>query len=191
VAARDRHEDRRVDRRAELDAAAPAGRIRIGVVSGVHGLRGALRFKPDNPDSESLNHGTELWFERDGVAVSHRLLEVGQGGRGALRMIVEGVGTIEAAEALKGAVVSIDESDLPPLEPGEFYYFRMIGCEVRTIDGELLGRVEEVFGNGAHDVLVVRDGDAERMLPVIDSVVLTIDLDERKIVVDPIPGLLD
>lgn len=177
------------DRRAELDAG-PV-RIRIGAVSGVHGLRGALRFKPDNPDSESLIEGTELWFERDGETVSHQLIEVGQGGRGALRMIVEGVDSIDAAEALKGAVVSIDEADLPPLAPGEFYYFRMIGCEVRTVGGEFLGRVDEVFGNGAHDVIVVRDGDAERMLPVIDSVVLTIDLDERKIIVDPIPGLLD
>lgn len=176
------------DRGAMPDAG--AARVRIGVVSGVHGLRGALRFKPDNPDSGSLSPGTPLWFERDGEIAGHKLLEVGQGGRGALRIVVAGVGSIEAAEALKGAVVSIDEADLPPLEPGEFYYFETIGCEVRTGDGEFLGLVEEIFGNGAHDVLVVRDGGKELMLPVIDSVVLSIDLENRLITVDPIPGLL-
>ena len=74
------------------------------------------------------------------------------------RMTLEGVADIDAAEALKGAVVMLAAEDVPPAKPGEFYYYEAIGCEVFLTDGSRLGTIEEVFSNGAQDIWVVRDG---------------------------------
>jgi 16S rRNA processing protein RimM len=121
----------------------------------------------------------------------YELVNVNPAGRGALKLTVAGIDRVEAAEALKGAAVSVDRECLPELGANEFYYFDMIGCEVVTTAGAPLGRIEEVFDNGAHDVIVVRDESEERMLPVIDSIVLELDLERRRVVVKPIPEMTD
>ena len=75
--------------------------------------------------------------------------------------------------------------------PGEFYYYEAIGCEVATTDGRRLGVIEEVIATGANDVWVVRDGAVEVLVPVIENVVKSIDLEARRMVVEAVPGLLD
>jgi 16S rRNA processing protein RimM len=122
---------------------------------------------------------------------THRIAAVGALGRGALRVMLEGVSSAEAAAALKGRIVMIDPAELPAARPGEFYYFQALGCEVTTVGGETLGTVAEIFPTGANDVMVVRAGTREILVPVIADVIRSIDLAARRVVVDPIPGLLD
>ena len=81
--------------------------------------------------------------------------------------------------------------DVPPAEPGEFYYYEAIGCEVFLTDGTRLGAIEEVFSNCAHDIWVVRDGKREVLVPVIEDVVKAMDFAARRVTIEPIPGLLD
>jgi 16S rRNA processing protein RimM len=81
--------------------------------------------------------------------------------------------------------------DLPPAKPGEFYYYEAIGCSVFLLDGRSIGKIEEVFSNGAHDVWVVRDGEREVLVPVIENVVKAMDLAARRVTIEPVPGLLD
>jgi len=92
---------------------------------------------------------------------------------------------------LKGAVVMLALADLPPARPGEFYYYEAIGCEAFLTDGTRLGTIEEVFATGANDVWVVRDGQREVLVPVIDDVVKAMDLAARRVTIEPVPGLLD
>jgi 16S rRNA processing protein RimM len=106
-------------------------------------------------------------------------------------MTLEGVADVDTAESLKGAVVMLAAEDVPPAKPGEFYYYEAIGCEVFLVDGSRLGMIEEVFSNGAQDILVVRDGEREVLVPVIEDVVKAMDLSGRRVTIDPIPGLLD
>jgi 16S rRNA processing protein RimM len=170
---------------------AAAGGIRIGIVTGAHGLKGAVRLRPDNPDSTVLAPGMRIMLEGPAGCEEHRIVRIARLGGGALRVELAGIGDIDSSTALKGRVVMIDAADLPAAKPGEFYYFQALGCEVITVDGWPLGSVAEIFHTGANDVMVVRDGAREILVPVIADVIRSIDLAARRITIDPIPGLLD
>ena len=165
--------------------------LRVGRISGAHGLKGALRFRPDNPNSETLEQVKRVFLERDGASREFRLTAITPLNATTQRITLEGIADINAAESLKGAVVMVATEDVPAAKPGEFYYYEAIGCEVFLTDGSRLGAIEEIFSNGAHDVWVVRDAEREVLVPVIEDVVKTMDLPARRVTIDPIPGLLD
>jgi 16S rRNA processing protein RimM len=153
--------------------------LRVGRITGAHGLKGALRFRPDNPDSDTLEQVTRVFLESAGAAREFRLTGMTRLNATTRRITLEGVADANAAE------------DVPPAKPGEFYYYEAIGCAVFLSDGTRLGTIEEIFSNGAHDVWVVRDGEREFLIPVIEDVVKAMDLAARRVTIEPIPGLLD
>jgi len=165
--------------------------LRVGRISGAHGLKGALRFRPDNPHSDTLEQVKRVFLERDGASREFRLTAITPLNATTQRITLEGIADINAAESLKGAVVMVATEDVPAAKPGEFYYYEAIGCEVFLTDGTRLGAIEEVFSNGAQDIWVVRDGEREVLVPVIEDVVKMMDLPGRRVTIDPIPGLLD
>ncbi len=164
--------------------------LRLGCILGTHGLRGALRFRPDDPGSESIHSLERVFLAHNGGTSEYRVAGSSPLGHGTMRLILEGVGDASAAEELKGAIVMAARRDLPPLEQHQFYYYQAIGCEVVLRDGRSIGKVEEVFSTGANDVLVVR-GEREVLVPVIADVVKSIDLEARRITIEAVPGLLD
>ena len=171
------------------DVSGPA-MVRIGRIVGIHGVRGALRFKPDNPDSDTIDEIESVVLELNGARREYEVVSSARAGRGAVKVELEGVAGADAAEALKGAVVMVPAESLPEVSEGEVYYFQLVGCEAHTTDGQFLGRVTEVFSNGANDVMVVREGSHETLIPVIEDVVKSIDLDARRVTIEPVPGLL-
>ena len=88
-------------------------------------------------------------------------------------------------------LVQISIEDAAPLEEGEYYHFQVIGVEVEMESGERLGRVTEVLETGANDVYVVRGPRGEVLIPAIESVVRVLDLEAGRMVVSPLPGMLD
>jgi 16S rRNA processing protein RimM len=173
------------------DATPPSELIRLGRIAGAHGLRGAVRLRLDNPASGALAHLSRITIEHRGERREYRILDVTRAGAGAMRVTLEGVADADAAQALRGTIAMAAQKDLPALGPREFYYRDLIGCEVRTTDGRVLGAIAEVFSAGAGDVLVVRAGEREWLVPAIEDVVKTMDLKERRVVIEPVPGLLD
>ena len=155
-------------------------------------MRGALRLRPDNPDSDTLEHVSRVFIEQPGgEAREYRLVRAERINRAAIRVTLEGLNDPDAAAALRGSAIAVALADLPPKAPGEFYYYEAIGCEVTTTDGRRIGVIEEVISTGANDVWVVRDGAAEVLVPVIENVVKSMDLGARRMVVEAVPGLLD
>jgi 16S rRNA processing protein RimM len=165
--------------------------LRVGRITGAHGLKGALRLRPDNPDSDSLEQVARVFLESAGQAREFRLTGLTRLNATTRRITLEGVADVNAAEALKGAVVMLAAEDVPAAKPGEFYYYEAIGCEVFLTDGSRLGTIEEIFSTGAHDIWVVRDGEREVLVPVIEDVVKAMDFAARRVTIEPIPGLLD
>lgn len=167
-------------------------RLRVGRITGAHGLRGALRIRPDNPDSDTLEQVTRVFIEPPGGEVrEYRLMHAERVNRTTIRVTLEGLDDPDVAEALRGSSIAVEKADLPAKSPGEFYHYEAIGCEVVTTDGRRLGLIEEVIATGANDVWVVRDGDTEVLVPVIENVVKSMDVDARRMVVEAVPGLLD
>ncbi|MGH7926076.1 MAG: ribosome maturation factor RimM [Candidatus Binatus sp.] len=165
--------------------------LRVGRITGAHGLKGALRYRPDNPDSDTLEQVQRVFLERDGASREFRVTGMTPLNGTTRRIMLEGVADINAAESLKGAIVMLATEDVPAAKPGEFYYYEAIGCEVFLTDGSRLGTIAEIFSNGAQDVWVVRDGEREVLVPVIEDVVKVMDLVAHRVTIEPIPGLLD
>ncbi|MDO8433100.1 MAG: ribosome maturation factor RimM [Candidatus Binatus sp.] len=165
--------------------------LRIGRIVGAHALKGALRLRLDNPDSDSLERARRIFVERGGEPKEFKLLGVSRLNATTLRITIEGIADANAADEMKGAIAMLAPEDVPPPAPGEFYYYQAIGCEVFLVDGSSIGKIEEVFSNGAQDIWVVRHGDREILIPVIADVVKAMDFDARRVTIDPIPGLLD
>jgi 16S rRNA processing protein RimM len=165
--------------------------LRVGRITGAHGLKGALRLRPDNPDSDTLEQVARVFLESAGQAREFRLTAMTRLNATTRRITLEGVADVNAAEALKGAVVMLAPEDVPAAKPGEFYYYEAIGCEVFLTDGSRIGTIEEIFSTGAHDIWVVRDSKREVLVPVIEDVVKAMDFAARRVTIEPIPGLLD
>jgi len=103
---------------------------------------------------------------------------------------LEGCVSREMARLLTGSDICVGRETLPPPPAGEFYWWDLEGLTVLTESGECLGRVEEFFPTGSNEVLVVRKGDQETLLPFIKEVILAVDVIQGIMQVHAIPGLL-
>ncbi|MGB8645710.1 MAG: ribosome maturation factor RimM [Anaerolineae bacterium] len=101
-----------------------------------------------------------------------------------------GYETEESVAKLRGQVVQVAREDAAPLKKGQYFHYQIIGLETVTLEGELLGRVEEILETGANDVYLVRRVDgSELLLPAIKDVIREIDLENGRLVVSLLPGL--
>jgi 16S rRNA processing protein RimM len=109
-----------------------------------------------------------------------------------VRLALEGVGTREAAEALRGRLVFGRAEDLPALPEGEHYWYELVGCDLETEDGRRVGRIREIWETGAHDVFVVERNDgATCLVPTARELLREIDVEARRVVVEDLPGLFE
>ena len=86
--------------------------------------------------------------------------------------------------ALIGTEIAVRREELPPPEPGTYYWADLEGLTVVNLDGAVLGTVSHLFETGANDVLVVVDGERERLIPYTREAVKQVDLQARMIRVD-------
>jgi 16S rRNA processing protein RimM len=103
---------------------------------------------------------------------------------------LEGVAGRSEAQELVGSALRVRKGDLPPLAEGEFYYHDLIGAEVSTTGGESVGTVTAIFPTGSNDVWVVRRGNSEYLIPVVEGIVRELDIEGKRAIIDPPEGLL-
>ena len=96
----------------------------------------------------------------------------------------KGIETVESAEKLRNAFVEIDRKDAIPLEEGQYFIADLLGLDVFVDTGEKLGVLDDIFNTGSNDIYVVF------LLPYIDDVVKDIDIENGKITVHLIEGLI-
>jgi 16S rRNA processing protein RimM len=156
----------------------------LGKIVGLSGVQGAVKLESYTEPRMRLfayqpwrlKHGGA---ERDLAGVQGR--EQGKG----IVATLPGVADRDAAARLVGAEIWVARSALPEPKRGEFYWTDLEGLHVITLQGVPLGKVSHLFSTGANDVLVVRDGERERMIPLVfEQFVSEIDLDASKIIVD-------
>ena len=96
----------------------------------------------------------------------------------------------EAAESLRGALY-IQSDEVRRLEPGEYWEHELVGADVQKRDGTTVGRVSAVEAGPGQDRLVVATPAGERLIPVVEEIVVEVDRAAHRVVVDPPEGLLD
>ncbi len=102
----------------------------------------------------------------------------------------EGIDRIEEAEELRNAEICIPETDVVVLDADEFFDWQLQGCEVRDQQGNAIGEVIEIMRTGGTEVLVVR-GEKEYLIPFAEAICTEVDVENKKIVIDPPDGLLE
>jgi len=158
-------------------------RILLGRVDGAFGVRGELKLYSWTAPRDALFR-YQPWILRSGE--SEREVS-GVHGRDTTKTVIArfpGVETREDAEALAGTEIWVPRERLPPPGPGEYYWVDLEGLAVETTEGVSLGAVSHLFETGANDVMVV-EGERQRLLPfVTGQVIVSVDFDSRRIVVD-------
>lgn len=161
-------------------AGQPGERLAVGLVRGLHGLRGAVRVEVLSDDPQRFSVGSVLHLEGDDEPLT--LAWVQRDGPGLLVRFEER-GTREAVEDLRGRYLEAEGAQ--PLPEGHYYWHELVGVPVTSLDGEPLGRVTDVFRAGGGEVLVV-DGGArgEILVPAVSAVVAELAPREGRVVVD-------
>jgi len=182
----------------EAKTPSPRRLIALGAIVGTHGVRGLLRLFPYDCASAVLTAGLTVHLapsspdprgpRPEPVAM---LLRCARPHGRVILVGFDGISTIETATPLVGLLLSVTEEDLPAPAPNEYYVYQLEGLEVLTVTGERLGRVASLIPTGSNEVLVVRDGGREHLIPVIADVVRAVDLEAGRVVIEPIAGLLE
>jgi 16S rRNA processing protein RimM len=153
-------------------------RFALAAVAGAHGVKGEVRLKLFSDSAESLSRHEKLYVGD----VERRLLSVRDSGKTAVARL-DGINDRSAAEALRGSLVEIDRSALPPLEDGEYYHADLIGLPAEGSDGIRVGTVVAVENYGAGDLLEIERADGKTsLIPFKDGIA---DLQDGRIVLDP------
>jgi len=154
-----------------------------GRISGVYGIKGWVKvFSYTQPRENILSYSP--WILRRGTDC--QTLQVSEGRRQGAGVVahLEGFHDRDAARSLTGVEIVINRSQLAATGEGEYYWVDLIGLQVLTTDGELLGTVDHLLATGANDVLVVQ-GERERLIPFIQGDVVTeVDLEQGLIRID-------
>lgn len=156
----------------------PADRITLAAVAGAHGIGGELRLKLFAQSLDSLKpHKT---VEIDGRP--YVLTSVRAGGQGPIAR-VESIKTRDAAEELRGKLLTVDRAALPPLADDEYYYADVLGLPCVSPTGEALGKVVAIDDYGAGDVLEIER--PEGTLAMVPFRAPAAELGDGHIVLDP------
>jgi 16S rRNA processing protein RimM len=160
----------------------------VGKLRRPHGLRGDMLMEVLTDFPDRLVAGSEVYIgeEREPLRIQ-RCRWHGK----LMRVAFEGLEVREEVGKYRNTLVYIYAAESPPLPEGEYYQYELIGLRVVDDEGMDLGIVEQILETGANDVLLIlNDKDQEILLPVIDPVILDVDLDQGEILVHILPGLL-
>ena len=150
-------------------------RVLVGRICRPVGLRGEVIVEPTGDDPDRFAAGRRFFLEGgqpDEVVVrSSRPAR-----KRTLAVSFEACDSIETAEALRGRRLYVRPEDLPPLPPGEYYNYQLLGLEVVDATGATLGRVEAILETGSNDVYCVGKGQEEILIPAVRDYVAKVDL---------------
>lgn len=166
--------------------------LKIGKIVNTHGIKGEVKVKRITDFEERFAVGNTIYVEKgqnevEPLTISHHRLH-----KNMDLLQFESYDNINDIEHIKGSDLYIKKEQLTALNEGEYYYYEIIGCLVETVDGELLGEIDHILAPGANDVWVVKSADRKEILiPYIDDIVKSVDVPAKKVIIDPMEGLLD
>jgi len=159
-------------------AAADTERLALAAVAGAHGIKGEVRLKLFAESADSLKSHARLFVG----GTERKLVSLNAAGKAPIARF-EGISDRTGAEALRGSLVEIDRTVLPPLEEGEYYHADLVGLACVDGDGEAVGMVVAVENYGAGDLLEVElEGGRKSLIPFKAGIA---DLEDGRIVLDP------
>lgn len=163
--------------------------LETGRIVGTHGVRGMVRVQPWCDSPEFLKDFKYFYLDAEG---KNRLKAEKIQPHGAVTLIAfGGIDSIEKAEALRGKTIYISRADAD-LPEGRYFIDDLIGCTVTDADtGAELGVIYEVSATGANDVWHIVSGGKEYLVPAVEEVIVSVDIENRSAVLRPMKGIFD
>lgn len=165
--------------------------FRIGVITSTHGLKGEVKVFPTTDDLNRFKTLKKCFIRtpKEDIQVEKNTCKFF---KNMVILSFKEFKDINEIEKYKGLDLYVKREDAVPLEEDEYYISDVIGMDVVTEEGELLGKLEDVMQTGANDVFVIRlTNDKELLMPVIKDCVLDMDYEAGKVTVRLMKGMLD
>lgn len=163
----------------------------VGRVARAHGNKGQVIVNPETDFAqERFAVGNEMVVEQGGRSATRRITAV-RFHAGRPIVALDGIETMNDAEALAGAELKMPAAALGPLPANTFYRHDLVGCEVKDTAGRAIGRVTGVEGPMEQSRLVVAGAKGELLVPMAERICVSVDPAAKVIVIDPPDGLLE
>jgi len=163
--------------------------LAIGRIVRAHGLHGEVSVKVLTEFPERFETTEWVYLGNEFEATPYRL-ERYRWHKKNLLLTLSGISDRTQAEQLRGQFVQVPLEEAVSLPEGSYYLYQLIGLQVITVDGQSLGSVHNILETGANDVYVIEGDDRQILLPAIDDVVQSVDIEAGQIVVQLIDGLI-
>ena len=164
--------------------------LEIGQIVNTFGIKGMVKVKPFTDNIERFNNLEKIYIKNKSGQTEYKIQEV-KYHKNMVLIKFEGIENPEQADLLRNSYLIVDRETEEPLEPGRYYIVDMIGLDVFTDDNEYLGKLEDIYNTGSNDIYVVKNELGKQvLLPAIEDVIKNIDMENKKVIVHLIPGLV-
>ena len=165
-------------------------RLEVGQIVNTFGIKGEVKVVPFTDDIKRFDELKNVYVKTKKESKQYKVENV-KYHKNMVIIKLEGINNVESAETLRNAFLEIDRKDAIPLEEGTYFIADLIGLEVYTEEGKLLGKVDDIYNTGSNDIYVVKDELGKQiLLPGIKEVIKEVLLEQEKIIVHLIPGLI-
>ena len=154
-------------------------KVLVGIILGTKGVYGELKIQPHTDNLDRFLPGSKLLLLDELVEIEHSRFE-----RGNYIVKINNIDTLEQARDLQGDILEIHSEYLSSTSTDVYYYYHILDMDVWTRDGEYLGKISEIISTGSNDVYVVSGEGRDILIPALSEVVLDVDVDVRKMVVN-------
>lgn len=159
--------------------------VLVGRVLRPRGFAGELQVEPQSDFEGRFDPGEVVFL----LGVPYRIEYAHWQSSASLVLKLEGIDSSQAAERLRSQSLFVPSDSVPSLPLGQYYYFQLLDIQVYTSEGEHLGQISEIMQTGSNDVYVVTNGPREILIPAMDDVILEVDVEARRMLVDLPEGL--
>lgn len=164
--------------------------LEIGQIVNTFGIKGMVKVMPFTENIERFSKMKTVYVKNKKENKKYEIEEV-KDHKNMVLIKFKGIENPEQADLLRQSYLLVDRADEEPLEEGTYYIVDMIGLEVYTEEGELLGILEDIFNTGSNDIYVVKNELGKQiLLPSIPDVIKKIDMPNKKVIVHLLPGLV-
>lgn len=164
--------------------------LEIGQIVNTFGIKGMVKVKPFTDNIERFSNLEKIYIKNKSGQTEYKIQEV-KYHKNMVLIKFEGIENPEQADLLRNSYLIVDRETEEPLEAGRYYIVDMIGLDVFTDDNEYLGKLEDIYNTGSNDIYVVKNELGKQvLLPAIEDVIKSIDMDNKKVIVHLIPGLV-
>ncbi len=164
--------------------------LEIGQIVNTFGIKGMVKVKPFTDDIRRFDELKAVYVEKNGNQTEFEIEEV-KYHKDMVLIKFKGIDKVEQAEMLRNSYLTVSRDSVEKLEEGRYYIVDLLGLEVYTDEQILLGTLEDIFNTGSNDIYVVKDKQGKQiLLPAIQDVIKQIDIENKKIIVHLLPGLI-